>query len=78
MKVAVSLADDVFERADRLAEHLGISRSQLYGQALIEYVDRHASDDVTEALDSLCDELSTGSDALVRRSGRRTLQRSEW
>ena len=51
MKTAVSLPDPLFEAADRLAQKLGISRSQLYQRALADYLNSHGRDAVTEALD---------------------------
>ena len=55
MKTAVSIADDVFEKADRLAKRRKKPRSQLYSLALSEYVARHAPDDMTEPMDRACD-----------------------
>ena len=37
MKTAVSIPDDVFEQADRLAGELRVSRSELYATALRSY-----------------------------------------
>ena len=44
MKTAVSIPDDVFEDAERLASRLRTSRSQLYARALAEFVARHDDD----------------------------------
>src|SRR5207245_3739515 len=41
MKTAVSLPDDVFDQAERLARRLRKSRSALYREAIAEYVARH-------------------------------------
>lgn len=38
MKTAVSIPDDVFAKADRLAKQLQTSRSDLYSRALAEYI----------------------------------------
>jgi enoyl-CoA hydratase/carnithine racemase len=78
MKAAVSIPDDVFEEADRLARELKTSRSQLYSRALKEFLARHASDQVTEAMNRVCDELAGPSDELRRRAVRRVLENSEW
>jgi predicted transcriptional regulator len=51
MEIAISIPDDVFADAEKLARALKKSRSQLYSHALKEYVARHAADQVTEALD---------------------------
>ena len=45
MKTAISIPDDVFERAERLARHTKKSRSQLFSEAVREYVARHAPDE---------------------------------
>lgn len=52
VKTAVSLPDSVFERAERLAAKLGLTRSRLYALALEQYLDRsdEQPDPVTEAL----------------------------
>ncbi len=78
MKTAISITDDVFEKADRLAKRMKVSRSQLYSLAIREYVGRHAPDEVTEAMDRVCDELGEVRDEFVSRAARRMLEKSEW
>jgi predicted transcriptional regulator len=53
MKVAISLPDPVFAAAEQLARCLRVSRSQLYAQALEEYLARRQDSLVTERLDSV-------------------------
>mgnify|MGYP001818187608 CR=1 FL=1 len=64
--------------AERLAKRLKVSRSELYSRALREYLARHSPDEVTRALDVLCEELDTGSDEFVREASRRVLRASDW
>ncbi len=78
MKTAISLPDEVFDQAEHMAKRLKVSRSELYSRALKEYLARHAPDRVTKALNQLCDELGTESDAFVAEAGRRILEQSEW
>ena len=78
MKTAISLPDDVFGEAEGLAAQLRISRSELYGRALKEFLARHAPNQVTQALDTLCDDLDTRPDGFVVRSARRVLGDSKW
>ena len=78
MKTAVSIPDDLFRRADELARSLGKSRSQVYREALSEYVFRRDSRSVTTALDTLADELAAEPDPWTAEAGRRALERSEW
>jgi metal-responsive CopG/Arc/MetJ family transcriptional regulator len=53
MKVAISLPDRVFSAAEKLAQRLRVSRSQLYAQALEEYLARRQDSHVTECLDAV-------------------------
>jgi predicted transcriptional regulator len=76
MKAAISIPDDVFEDAERLARRLLHSRSQLYTRALREFVARHERDQVTAALDEVW-EGEPALDAFVARAGRRVIERTE-
>lgn len=78
MKTAVSIPDDVFRGAERLARRTRKSRSQLYSEALTEYVARHASEEVTEAMDRVCAGLGDTKDGFVTAAAHRILKRSEW
>jgi metal-responsive CopG/Arc/MetJ family transcriptional regulator len=57
MKTAVSIPKEVFEAAERLAEQLRTSRSELYARALAEFLVRHDADRVTDAMNAVVDEI---------------------
>ncbi len=78
MKTAVSIPNEVFERAERLARRTKKSRSQLFSDALREFLARHAPDEVTEAMNRVCAELGDTRDSFVSSAARRILRRSEW
>jgi metal-responsive CopG/Arc/MetJ family transcriptional regulator len=78
MKTAVSIPDDVFEEAERLATELQTSRSQLYSRALRDYVARHAPDRLTEAMNRVVDAVGTEIDDFSRRASYRALEQVEW
>jgi len=78
MKTAISIPDDLFVDAERLAKALKQSRSQLYCHALREYVARHAPDEVTETLNEVCAGLGPEDSEFLSSAVRRTLRRSEW
>ena len=59
-------------------EEVEESRSQLFSDAVKEYLARHAPEDVTDAMDRVCSELGTPSDKFVSSAARRILVRSEW
>jgi metal-responsive CopG/Arc/MetJ family transcriptional regulator len=78
MKTAISIPDDVFAEAERLAHRLNKSRSQLYTEAVREYVARHDPQAVTEALNRVCDAEDLQADPAVLAAGRDLLERVEW
>jgi len=78
MKTAISIPDDVFKAAERYARRARKSRSQLYADAVSEYLARHAPDEVTEAMNKVVAELPEPSDPFVAAAARRILERSEW
>lgn len=78
MKTAISIPDDVFQGAERLARRMRKSRSQLYSEAVKEYVARHAPEEITEAYNRLTDELGCAPDRFVGLAAQRLLTRSEW
>jgi hypothetical protein len=78
MKTAISIPDDVFAAAEKLAQRTKRSRSRIFSEAMKEYVARHAPDDITEAMDRVCAELGGEADRFVAVASRRVLKRSEW
>jgi metal-responsive CopG/Arc/MetJ family transcriptional regulator len=78
MKTAVSVPDDVFESAERLARRERRSRSEVYSAALREYVARHSPDEVTDALDRVVADVGEAIDPFVEQAAARILEKAEW
>lgn len=80
MKTAISIPDDVFERAEQLARREGRSRSDVYSAAVREYVARYGNDDLTETIDQALAALgaATVPDAFVRAAAADRLRESTW
>ena len=78
MKTAVSIPDELFRKADELARDMGKSRSEVYREALADYVARREPGAVTRALDEIADELAAEARAFTSTAARRTLERTEW
>lgn len=81
MKTAVSIPDQVFQTAERLARRMKKSRSEIYSRALFEYVSRHGSDEATEAMNTALADIGNSGDsrdAFVSAAARKLLRRSEW
>jgi len=78
MQTAVSIPDDLYERAERLARRTRKSRSRLFSDALREYLAHHAPDEVTEAMNRAYAEAGQAKDPFVSFVARCLLERSEW
>ena len=77
MKTAVSTPDEIFEKVERLACEQR-SRSEVYSAALREYVARHAPDEITDAMNRVCDQVGTEPDEFLTVAARRVLEHVEW
>ena len=78
MKTAISIPDDIFEGAEKLARQTKRTRSQLFSDALKEYLARHMTDNVTEAMNHVCADVGVGADEFSTSAARELLKRVEW
>lgn len=78
MKTAVSVPNGLFERADRFARRTGKSRSEVFQDALREYLARHAPDEITEATNRVVESAGESAEEFVAAASRRVLERVEW
>jgi metal-responsive CopG/Arc/MetJ family transcriptional regulator len=78
MKMAISIPDDIFKVAEALARRTKKSRSQLYSDAVREYVARHASDDITDIMDHVRAEVDPPPDKFTAAASSRILKRVVW
>jgi metal-responsive CopG/Arc/MetJ family transcriptional regulator len=78
MKTAISLPDRVFRDAERHARRTGKSRSQLYADAVAEYLARHGSDSVTEMMNEACAKAGPEEGHFTQAAARRLLRKEKW
>jgi metal-responsive CopG/Arc/MetJ family transcriptional regulator len=78
VKTAISIPDGLFERANRFAQRIGKSRSQIFQDALREYLARHAPDEVTAAMNRAVETAGESAEAFVAVASRRVLELVEW
>lgn len=78
MKTAISLPNDVFREAERYAKRTNKSRSQVFSEAVTEYLARHSSDAVTESLDAVMESVGQSGGEFQRRAARSVLKNVEW
>ena len=78
MKTAISVPDDLFQKAERLAKRTKKSRSQLFSDALREYLARHVPDEVTDAMNRTMDQVGEEANGFTAEAARRVLKGSDW
>lgn len=79
MKTAISIPDNLFEAAEKVARRLGISRSELYQRAITRYLEQEGGDVVRERLDAVYGSpTSRGLDPLIRAAGEAILSDEDW
>ena len=53
MKTAISLPDRIYFEAEKTAQNLGISRSALYLNALVDYLKKNNRENITQKLNEV-------------------------
>lgn len=80
MKTAISIPDKVFEAAEKAAKRLGVSRSELYVNAIQEYLAQHSDEHVTEELNNIYSSSKVDGqlDSVLRKMQSSSLNGNEW
>ncbi len=78
MKTAISIPDSVFEAAEKFANRVGVSRSQLYTKAVKEFLKEHQNELVTKKLNEVYSEESSCLDSADHNLQYSSLQKDEW
>ena len=78
MKAAISVPDDIFHEAEKLARRRRMSRSALYTAALRSFVQQHRPSDITHALNEVYRVKSSELDAVVHAMQMEALPKEEW
>ena len=78
MKTAISIPDEIYHSADQLAKRLGVSRSELYSKAVLNYINAHKNDAVTKALDQIYAKEKSEKDPVINVMQLRSLPKEAW
>ena len=81
MKTAISLPDETFDRASRRAKELGMSRSEFFARAAVNYLDELDAKSLTAQMDAALDLIGETDESteLAVSAGRRVLGATdEW
>jgi metal-responsive CopG/Arc/MetJ family transcriptional regulator len=78
MKTAIYIPDDIFSTAERIAQRLKISRSELYARAVKEYIGELEAESTIEKLNTLYAQEDSKLDYVLLQGQKRALQDEEW
>ncbi len=80
MKTAISIPDDLFEAAEKLAEKLGVSRSELYQRAVAQFLSEYSGELITDSLNEIYSEGAEESklDAALSRAQFSSVKEDDW
>ena len=78
MKTAISIPDSIFLAAESLAKQLGVSRSELFAQAVEAYIEAHKHEGLREALDAVYNEESSTLDQALAQMQWASFPKDAW
>ncbi len=78
MKTAISLPDSVFDEAESLARQLGVSRSELYTNALKAYLRKYNREEILGKLNQIYSQESSKLDPVLAKIQIMSLPSENW
>jgi len=80
MKTGIYIPDDIFSMAEKIAQRMNMSRSELYSKAIKEFLNNLTSENITQQLDAIYgdDENDSKIGEAISRSQLNILEKEEW
>ncbi len=78
MKTAISIPNKTFDAAENFANSAGMSRSELYTKAVLEYLNKYKYLDITETLNKVYSETESSLDSKLHSMQISSLTKDEW
>jgi metal-responsive CopG/Arc/MetJ family transcriptional regulator len=78
MKIAISVPEEVFKAGEHLAQQLGLSRSQLYSDALAAYLSTRGAQAVTARLNAVYETAASKLDPALESYQIKRLADETW
>jgi metal-responsive CopG/Arc/MetJ family transcriptional regulator len=71
MKTAISISDDLFKTVEELADELNISRSQVFTEAVRDYIEKYRSEKILQAVNAAYSAKETEQETKLRRQSKK-------
>jgi metal-responsive CopG/Arc/MetJ family transcriptional regulator len=78
MEIDLTLPEPIFEASERLAAHMGVTRSELYTQALVAFLAEHADEQITSKLNEIYGEESSTLDPVFAQLQALSVSPEQW
>ena len=78
MKTAISIPNETFDAAEHFASNTGMSRSELYTKAVLEYLNKYKYLDITDVLNKVYSETESNLDSELHSMQISSLTKDEW
>lgn len=78
MKTAVSIPNELFEDAEKLARKMKTTRSGLYTRALSSFVSQHQEESMTEQMNVVMESLVEEEYHFTHATSKKNLRNLEW
>lgn len=78
METAVSIPSEIYQQAEDLAQQLGISRNELYTQAVKCLLENYRSDEITQRLDAVYERQDSALASALMQMQITVLDAEDW
>ncbi len=78
MKTAISIPNETFDAAENYASSTGMSRSELYTKAVLEYLNKYKYLDITETLNKVYSKTDSNLNSELHTMQINSLNKEDW
>lgn len=78
MKTAISIPDKLFKSADQYAKSHGVSRSNLYAQAVAQFLKTHSTEHITKQLNEVYSSEPSELNSTISSLQLSSIEKEEW
>lgn len=78
METVITIPNEDFQRAEELAQQLGISRNELYLRALSRFLDAHRDSEITRRLNEIYAHEDSSLDPVLMKMQMTALEPESW
>jgi metal-responsive CopG/Arc/MetJ family transcriptional regulator len=78
MKTAISIPDDIFQKMEETSKKLGISRSEVYKQAALEFLKRFEGEEITRRLNEVYSQEDSSLDPVLSALQYGSIEKESW